>query len=100
MDQELEKYHKSNAELELSVSDLHLKQASLKTEVLSQRSALGAKSGHLQCFQHDLHDAAQSLQVRSRMMRKHEGSNRLDVSIRPDQGLSDGEYRMSSIKRV
>ena len=63
MDQELEKYHKSNAALELNISELHLKQAGLKAEVLSQRSALGAKSGHLQRFQHDLHDAAQSLQV-------------------------------------
>jgi predicted RNase H-like nuclease (RuvC/YqgF family) len=64
MDTELERYHKSNGELELSISELHLKQEGLKAEVLHQRSALGAKTNHLKRYQHDLHEVAQCIQVR------------------------------------
>lgn len=63
MDEELERYHKSNASLDLTISDLKLKQDGLKTEVLSQRFALGTKEGGIQHLQHDLHDVVQSLQV-------------------------------------
>ena len=64
MDQELEKYHKSNAQLELTISDMKLKQDGLKNEVIAQRGTIGTKAAGIKAFQHDLHSAAQSLQVR------------------------------------
>jgi hypothetical protein len=68
MDQELERYHKSNEQLDLTISDLKLKQDGLKTEVLAQRFTLGEKEGGIKQFQHDLHEVAQSLQVRRAML--------------------------------
>ena len=64
MDQELEKYHKTNSQLELAIEQGRLKQEGLQAEILVQRSALGAKVNHLKRYQHDLHDVAQCIQVR------------------------------------
>lgn len=63
MDQELERYHKSNAQLDLNISDLKLKQEGLKREVLAQRSALEHSHASIKEFHHDVHDVVQSLQV-------------------------------------
>jgi hypothetical protein len=63
MDQELERYNKCNAQLELTISDLKLKNEGLMTEVTNQRSVIGQKVAGIKGFQHDLHSAAQSLQV-------------------------------------
>ena len=41
MDQELERYHKNNSALELTISDLKLKLEGMQREILSQRSKLG-----------------------------------------------------------
>lgn len=64
MDQELERYHKSNAQLDLNISDLKLKQEGLKREVLAQRAALERSHASIKEFHHDIHDVVQSLQVR------------------------------------
>jgi hypothetical protein len=64
MDQELERYNKCNAQLELTISDLKLKNEGLKTEVTNQRCLIGQKAAGIKGFHHDLHSAAQSLQVR------------------------------------
>ena len=64
MDQELERYHKSNATLDLTISDLKLKQDGLQKEVLIQRTALGKSWALIKRFQHDLHEVVQSIQVR------------------------------------
>ena len=65
MDQELERYHKSNAQLDLNISDLKLKQEGLKREVLAQRAALERSHTSIKEFHHDIHDVVQSLQVRA-----------------------------------
>lgn len=64
MDQELERYHKSNAQLDLNISDLKLKQEGLKREVLAQRTALERSHASIKEFHHDIHDVVQTLQVR------------------------------------
>jgi cilia- and flagella-associated protein 57 len=63
MDLELERYHKSNARLDLKIADLKLKQEGLQREVLAQRAALGQSAAQIKEFQHDVHDISQSIQV-------------------------------------
>ena len=40
MDQELERYHKNNSALELTISDLRLKLEGMQREILTQRTKL------------------------------------------------------------
>lgn len=73
MDQELERYHNTNATLDLSISDFKLKQEGLQKEVLSQRTTLGRKESVIKHFQHDLHDVVQSIQDAKDLKEKVKG---------------------------
>jgi hypothetical protein len=81
MDQELERYNKCNAQLELTISDLKLKNEGLKTEVTNQRCLIGQKAAGIKGFHHDLHSAAQSLQVRFPVKRAISFANSQQLEI-------------------
>ena len=55
MDHELERYHKSNAHLDLTIQDLKHKLAELQKDVVKQRAALSAKNQKIGGFGADLH---------------------------------------------
>ena len=60
MDQELERYHKNNSSLELTISDLRLKLDGMQREILSQRTKLGdadAKARGIKTELHETHPA-------------------------------------------
>lgn len=54
MDGELERYHKTNSGLDLTISNLRLKQAGLQSEVLCQRSGKADAEGLVRRLQHEL----------------------------------------------
>ncbi len=54
MDGELERYHKTNSGLDLTISNLRLKQAGLQAEVLTQRKGKADSEGLVRRLQHDL----------------------------------------------
>lgn len=63
MDGELQRYHKANAALDLTIGEQRLRSEGLQTEVLRQRAELGACHRSAARFCHDLHDVVQSIQV-------------------------------------
>jgi cilia- and flagella-associated protein 57 len=62
MDGELERYHKTNSGLDLTISNLRLKQAGLASEVLVQRGAKADTGRLLERLQHDLAATAAHIQ--------------------------------------
>ena len=62
MDQELERYHKNNANLNLTISELKLKKTGLQQEVSSQRKLNADAEAMIRRFHHDLHDTVQYIQ--------------------------------------
>ena len=62
MDLELERYHKNSASLDLTISDLRLKQSGLQREVLSQRRLNADSEAVIKRFHHDLHETVQHVQ--------------------------------------
>ena len=64
MDHELERYHKNNASLDLTISDLKLKLDGVHKESLVQRKANADLHAVIRQFHHDLHQTAQHIQVR------------------------------------
>ena len=62
MDRELERYHKNSASLDLTISDLRLKQSGLQREVLSQRRLNADSEAVIKRFHHDLHETVQHVQ--------------------------------------
>jgi cilia- and flagella-associated protein 57 len=63
MDEELQRYHKANAALDLTIGEQRLRGEGLQAEVLRQRTELGKCHRAAAKFRHDLHDVAQSIQV-------------------------------------
>jgi cilia- and flagella-associated protein 57 len=63
MDEELQRYHKANAALDLAIGQQRLRCEGLQAEVLRQRSELSQCERSAASVRHDLHDVAQSLQV-------------------------------------
>ena len=62
MDGELERYHKTNASLDLLIANLKLKQSGLQAEVLVQRNSKSDVEQQLKRVQHDLQDVIQAIQ--------------------------------------
>ena len=62
MDQELERYHKNNSALELTISDLKLKLEGMQREILSQRSKLGDADSKARGIKTELHECIQHVQ--------------------------------------
>jgi hypothetical protein len=63
MDHELERYHKNNAALDLTISDLKLKLDGVHKESLVQRKSNADLHAVIRQFHHDLHQTAQHIQV-------------------------------------
>eukprot|EP00959_Pyramimonas_sp_CCMP1952_P111179 2325754-Pyramimonas_sp.AAC.1 len=63
MDHELERYHKNNASLDLTISDLKLKLDGIQKESLLQRKANQDLQSVIRQFHHNLHETAQHIQV-------------------------------------
>ena len=62
MDQELERYHKNNSALDLTVSDLRLKLDGMQREILSQRTRLGDADIKIRGLKTELHETVQHIQ--------------------------------------
>ena len=62
MDQELERYHKNNSALELTISDLRLKLEGMQREILTQRSKLSDADAKVSGFRTELHECIQHVQ--------------------------------------
>ena len=62
MDQELERYHKNNSALELTISDLNLKIEGMQREILSQRTKLSDTDAKVRGFRTELHETVQHIQ--------------------------------------
>eukprot|EP00002_Diphylleia_rotans_P000168 TRINITY_DN1008_c0_g1_i6.p1 TRINITY_DN1008_c0_g1~~TRINITY_DN1008_c0_g1_i6.p1 ORF type:complete len:244 (-),score=74.30 TRINITY_DN1008_c0_g1_i6:414-1145(-) len=62
MDQELERYHKNNGNLDLRINDLNLKVEGLNKEILDLRQKIHDYEGVLKRFRTDLHDTVQHIQ--------------------------------------
>ena len=62
MDQELERYHKNNSSLELTISDLKLKLDGMQREILGQRSTLGDAKNQLRTMHTEIHECVQFIQ--------------------------------------
>ena len=60
--QELERYHKNNSALELTISDLKLKLEGMQREILSQRSKLGDADSKARGIKTELHECIQHVQ--------------------------------------
>merc|ERR1712185_728852 len=61
-DQELERYHKNNSSLELTITDLRLKLEGMQREILSQRSKLGDADAKVRGLKTELHETVQHIQ--------------------------------------
>jgi len=62
MDSELERYHKNNSALDLTISDLRLKLDGMQREILSQRTKLGDADAKVRGLKTELHETVQHIQ--------------------------------------
>ena len=91
MDQELERYHKNNSALELTISDLRLKLDGMQREILSQRSKLGDADAKVRGLKTELHETIQHIQDPKalkdsvkRMYQKHVTETVASRAVEPD----------------
>jgi len=91
MDQELERYHKNNSSLELTISDLRLKLEGMQREILLQRTKLGDADAKLRGLKTELHETVQHIQDPKalkdsvkRMYQKHVTETVASRAIEPD----------------
>eukprot|EP00965_Chrysotila_dentata_P228266 6196513-Pleurochrysis_carterae.AAC.1 len=61
--QELERYHKNNSALELTISNLRLKNDGMQREILGQRTKLSDADSKVQGLCTELHDCVQHIQA-------------------------------------
>ena len=62
MDMELERYHKNNSNLELTISDLRLKLGGVQRELKSQRNRAKDAEAYISRFKTEVHDVVQFIQ--------------------------------------
>ena len=63
MDHELERYHKNNANLDLTIADLRDKLMGLQKDVMKQRKTISDREGAIKSFQSDLHETSRLIQA-------------------------------------
>jgi len=91
MDLELERYHKNNSSLELTISDLRLKLEGMQREILSQRTKLGDADAKVRGLKTELHETVQHIQDPKalkdsvkRMYQKHVTETVASRGVEPD----------------
>ncbi|GMH45741.1 hypothetical protein BSKO_13704 [Bryopsis sp. KO-2023] len=70
MDSELERYHKNNANLDLTISNLKLKETALLKEIQQQQNAKNDAILLVKRFKHDLHELVQFVQFPKQLREK------------------------------
>ena len=91
MDLELERYHKNNSSLELTISDLRLKLEGMQREILKQRTGLGDQEAKLRGLKTELHETIQHIQdptalknAIKKMYQKHVTESVASRAMEPD----------------
>ena len=63
MDEELESYHKSNAELDKMIGELRDKLDEMQKSIMIKRREIGDEKGNILKMKNDLYDCVQHVQV-------------------------------------